>query len=165
MLEAIKLALKDWDIRDMNDAALFFIMVAKSNGLSIDEDSVWISIDGRWFKAKIVKNLLFGKIYYGPFQVMSNPIYNVEVWIFDGGRVLHSLSYRTYKRSKLLDAYKTSYDLTPEEGERMLFNTWSSLIKRIKIRWSLRRFIDNLALWIVKRRLYRGVISNQLCGC
>jgi len=45
MFEELRLALKkDWNVREMNDAAVFLMMIAKNNNLKVDGDFIWITV-------------------------------------------------------------------------------------------------------------------------
>jgi len=108
-----------------------------------------------------VKDLLYGKLYYGPFPISTSPVYDVEITMFDDGLILSSFSYSEYKRARLPDYQKTTYDISPDETEEKLVKIWSELLSRVKISWSIRRFIDNFTLWIVKRKLAKSIRGGE----
>jgi len=156
ILKLIK-KVKNIDIKNENDVFLLSYLLLKSNNPKYEEDMTWIVVKDDNYKIKFVKNMFFNQLYYCGNNISGNPIYDIEISVFD--EKMHKIDYESYKRSKLPDYMKTTYDLNEEEAEKIFYDVWNKLIEHIKPRWSIKRIHYNLLYWLA----YRSVMK-QIAG-
>lgn len=153
-----KLLRREWNIFDKRDAALFAVLLVKSNGVRYSEDPMWYEVFGEGYKLKIVKNMLYRRMWYGPFQVEDDPVYDFEGYCICNGKQV-KFSYHKYERSRYPDYMKATYDIDEEEAREMGVAFWENLLEHTKPRWGLRRLLWNLRFWIAYRGMRKSLKS------